>query len=91
MKKTYTKPNFSVEAFTLSQNISACLCFQTGAGAGGSATHADATSCAWRTNAGILFTDAAKGCVDIIAPELAELAYDFCYNNPSGDTAAFAS
>lgn len=88
MKKTYQKPEISVERFTLSQTI-AQSCGYVSGGSSGHPTHADKTACGWDDGYGDKYW-LSQGVCDIEVEEDVSVG-DYCYNNPNGGITIFAS
>lgn len=88
MKKTYQKPEISVERFTLSQTI-AQSCGYVSGGSSGHPTHADKTACGWDDDYGDVFWLNSDPCTTVVDDSFTN--GEVCYNNPSGGISIFAS
>lgn len=90
LKRTYEKPLFAVECFTMAQSVAAAGC---GAVAGGNTLGGPnqwtKTDCGWNMGNQVVWTEANSGC----SVKLGENdPFDaVCYNNPGGGNSIFSS
>lgn len=89
MKKTYTKPTFNMEYFSLSQSIAAGCGAVSGGNTLGRPNHWEKSTCGWDMGNLVVWTDANSGC-DVKWGENDALGA-VCYNNPNGGNTIFNS
>ena len=88
MKRTYTKPSFAIEHFTLTESV-ASSCGYNKDSYFGMPTHDDKYNCGWKIDGEIYWFDADHTCNVLVGEEFEYEEY--CYNAPSGVMTIFAS
>ena len=92
MKKQYSKPEIIIEDLQMAQSI-AIACSGVGPGGDGgsigSATHADRSSCGWKTGISVYWTESTADCNDHVGLDFELDGY--CYHNSTTGLSIFSS
>ena len=89
VKEAYTKPQFRIDYFELSQSIASCAGVTGGGSTLGKPSHWSKETCGWDLGGWVVWTE-RNSCPDEIAdPD--DPINGVCYNNPSGNVVAFSS
>ena len=88
LKRTYEKPLFAVECFTMAQSVAAGCGVPGGGGSTGKPGHWDKHSCGWDMGNGKIWLP-GTACT-MPADENAEIN-GVCYNSPNGGCTIFSS
>lgn len=89
MKEVYTKPQFRIDYFELSQSIASCSGVTGGGSTLGKPSHWSKETCGWDVGGWIIWTEQST-CPDEQLGADEEID-GVCYNNPSGNVVAFSS
>ena len=90
MKQKYAKPSLVIERFALTQSI-AEYCGPSPSGSSlGNNYHSDSHTCYWDFGGYVAFAEGNDACADVQV-KTGDIIEGFCYNNPGGLTAIFAS
>lgn len=89
MKKMYSKPDFRVESFALTQSVAAGCGAIAGGSTLGKPSHWGKDDCGWDVGNLIIFVESNSACELKVGEE--ESFEGICYNNPDGGNSIFGS